>query len=178
MQFDYIVLAAVNGFALRSSFGAAGAVLAAVPLIWAMAGWYLVAFVWHKHGGLRELIALTMGACAAYVSNALVAQVWFRLRPFTAGAATLLISQPAALKSFPSDHATIAFFIAVLLTAHRRGWWVSFLLAALVALGRVAVGVHYPTDVLAGALVGTVFGLTTVWLEDVLARRWPKARVG
>ncbi len=171
MWFDTVVLKALNEFAGSGPLATGLAVFSASPLIWVLVVWYLIAFVWHKRGGVREFVALLAGGAIGYLTNALVAWQWFRLRPFTAGVATLLVAEPGALKSFPSDHATAAFFVAVLLTAHRRGWWWSFLLAGAVALGRVAVGVHYPTDVLAGALVGTMFGLTTMWLEDVLTRR-------
>lgn len=171
MPLDQTFLTTLNQLALGSPASTSLAVLAAVPLIWVLFGWYLVAFVWHKRGGLRELLALFTGAGAGYLATALISQWWFRLRPFVAESATLLISEPGSLKSFPSDHATAAFFLAVLLTAHRPGWWWSFLIAAAVAAGRVAVGVHYPTDVIAGALLGTVFGLATIWIEDMLSRR-------
>lgn len=166
MELDQLVLSVINHFAANSPLVLPLAVVAAVPLIWVLIAWYVIAFVWHKRGGVRELMALLAGVCAAYLVSAAIAQLWFRLRPYTVGASTLLISEPSALKSFPSDHATAAFFVAVLLTTHRRSWWWSLLIAALVALGRVAVGVHYPTDILAGALLGTTFGLATMWLED------------
>jgi hypothetical protein len=57
--------------------------------------------------------------------------------------------------SFPSDHATAAFAIAfgILFVAYRAGL-VFLLWATLIALSRVLVGVHYPSDVLASLAVG------------------------
>jgi undecaprenyl-diphosphatase len=62
--------------------------------------------------------------------------------------------------SFPSGHATRVFLIAVMITAFGPGWLAILLVlwAPLVGLARVAMGVHYLSDVLAGALLGILFG--------------------
>ena len=78
-----------------------------------------------------------------------------RGRPYAAGISDLLIA-PSADPSFPSDHATAAFAIAVTFAVSnmpKRAFW--FGLAALtVAISRVYVGTHYASDVLGGALTG------------------------
>jgi undecaprenyl-diphosphatase len=57
--------------------------------------------------------------------------------------------------SFPSDHATSAFAIAITLCLYeKRLGKVFLLLAFLIAFSRVWVGVHYPLDVLIGAVLG------------------------
>ncbi|MFC5721620.1 phosphatase PAP2 family protein [Streptomyces gamaensis] len=62
--------------------------------------------------------------------------------------------------SFPSNHAVIAFSVAtVLWFAHRRIGAVAALAALAMAASRVWVGVHYPHDVVAGALVGVVLSV-------------------
>lgn len=69
--------------------------------------------------------------------------------------------------SFPSDHATAAFAIAVaLFLRHRKAGWLALGMAALVSIGRVAVGTHYPGDVLAGAAIGTLAALA-LWHPSV-----------
>ena len=69
--------------------------------------------------------------------------------------------------SFPSDHATAAFAIAVaLLRRHRKAGAIALVLAGLLAIARVAVGTHYPSDVLAGALIGTTAALI-LWYPPV-----------
>ena len=78
-----------------------------------------------------------------------------RVRPYAAGVSDLLIT-PSADPSFPSDHATAAFAIAVTFAVNKmpkRAVW--FGLAALtVAISRVYIGTHYASDVLGGALTG------------------------
>lgn len=69
-------------------------------------------------------------------------------------------------RSFPSGHATAAFALATAFSLRwprARGVW--FGMAALVALSRVALGLHWPTDTIAGAMIGigTVFCLA--WVE-------------
>ncbi|MDE3244336.1 MAG: phosphatase PAP2 family protein, partial [Nitrospirota bacterium] len=64
--------------------------------------------------------------------------------------------------SFPSGHASASFAVATVLTRHfpRFGWF-SYLGAALIACSRVWRGSHFPTDVVAGAIVGVLSG---AWL--------------
>ena len=66
---------------------------------------------------------------------------------------------PSHDPSFPSDHATAAFAIAfgILFVARRTGW-LFLAWAALIGISRVLAGMHYPTDVLAGAVVGLAAG--------------------
>jgi undecaprenyl-diphosphatase len=63
--------------------------------------------------------------------------------------------------SFPSGHAARAVLIAVLATGLGPAWLavLLWLWAPLVALARVAMGVHYLSDILAGALLGALMGL-------------------
>jgi undecaprenyl-diphosphatase len=73
----------------------------------------------------------------------------------------------SADSSFPSDHATAAFAIAVaLLLRHRKAGWLALGMAVVLSVARVAVGTHYPSDVVAGAAVGTLAALV-LWHPSV-----------
>ena len=62
--------------------------------------------------------------------------------------------------SFPSGHTAAAFAAAVALFAcHRKAGTIALFLAFLMGFSRLYLFVHYPTDVLAGALLGVLFGL-------------------
>jgi undecaprenyl-diphosphatase len=72
--------------------------------------------------------------------------------------------------SFPSGHAARAFLIAVIAVGLGPIWLAIMLCvwAPLVALARAAMGVHYLSDVVAGAVVGIVVGLLALWLNPAL----------
>jgi undecaprenyl-diphosphatase len=107
--------------------------------------------------------AALLSASLALLANQAVAHVWDRPRPFAAHPlATHLFAAPSPDPSFPSDHAAAAFAIAVAILVFSRRAGAAFLAAAtLIAVSRVVVGLHYPSDVLAGAAVGTAAALLT-----------------
>jgi undecaprenyl-diphosphatase len=62
--------------------------------------------------------------------------------------------------SFPSGHAAIVFAIAMAIFYFNKKWGiVAFIVAILVGFSRIWIGVHYPIDILAGALVGILSGI-------------------
>jgi len=89
----------------------------------------------------------------------------FVFHPFTLGG--------YAHYSFPSGHATTMAAVAVVVTATFSGRWRAILLAAaaLVAVSRVMLGVHYPSDVVGGMLIGG----SIAWL---IVRLAAEARIG
>ena len=116
-----------------------------------------------------------LSASLALLANQAVAHLWERPRPFTAHPlATHLLAPASADPSFPSDHAAAAFAIAVAVLAYSTRVGVGlFAAAVLIGVSRVALGLHYPSDVVAGAAVGTVAALLVVrparpWVEAVV----------
>jgi len=78
-----------------------------------------------------------------------------RARPFVTHPHSELLISHARDPGFPSDHATGAFAMAMALWFYDRViGGLAFVLAAIVAFARVYVGVHYPSDVVGGALIG------------------------
>jgi membrane-associated phospholipid phosphatase len=114
---------------------------------------------------MRRACAAGLAAGALGLAlNQLVIAAWQRPRPYEAhpGGVVPLIA-PSRDPSFPSDHATAAFAIAIaiLLVAPKAGR-VFLAWAVLIAASRVLVGAHYPTDVLAGAVVGAIAAVAVV----------------
>jgi len=78
---------------------------------------------------------------------------------------------------FASSHAANFFAMATFLRKYyqRRYWsWIFPLIAGLVAYSRVYMGVHYPGDVIAGGLIGTIWSLAVYWVYVRVPRIWKK----
>jgi undecaprenyl-diphosphatase len=115
---------------------------------------------WRSVNGRHGVVAAGFSALLALGIAQLIADLWARPRPYVAHPDVHLFIAPSHDPSFPSDHATAAFAIAVaLFLRHRRAGWVALGLATVLSLARVAVGTHYPGDVAAGAAIGTAAAL-------------------
>jgi undecaprenyl-diphosphatase len=162
---DLSVLHALNGFLFRHDAvedPLVAYVNVAELLFLAM---LVIAFVFaggHRRAHTRRAaVAAGLSAGLGLAAAQVITRIVDRPRPFVAHPhAVHLFSQHAADSGFPSDHATAAFAIGVALLLRNRVWGAIVLVAAtLLAVGRVAMGVHYPTDVLGGAALGTLAAL-------------------
>jgi undecaprenyl-diphosphatase len=102
------------------------------------------------------LICAVLGPVAIGL-NYVVKLIAKRPRPVLEGLPPLG-GAPSSL-SFPSAHATSAFAVATAMTRVAPAAAIAFVLAAALSLGRPYLGMHYPSDVLAGALLGVALGL-------------------
>lgn len=116
----------------------------------------------------RDYLAAGVGAFAAHAAAVVIKRVVRRQRPHHPGIA-VNVGTPSRL-SFPSAHATSTTAAAVLL-ARPTGLPVPALLVPPMALSRLVVGVHYPSDVLTGVAVGAVVGKAVGRLADTVADR-------
>lgn len=112
--------------------------------------------------GFQVLVALLL---SLLVCNLCLKNAVGRIRPCDLSAAVdLLIPRPGD-PSFPSGHTSASFAAAVVLLLTKwRGRWVTLALAILIAFSRLYLYVHFPTDVLGGAIVGTLCGVLAVVL--------------
>lgn len=88
---------------------------------------------------------------------------YHRPRPFSVLPANQLVADNNY--SFPSGHAALFFAMATAIYFYNKKWgaWF-FVMATFISLSRIIVGVHYPTDILGGAIVGILSALATVYL--------------
>jgi len=124
--------------------------------------------VWMILGALRGLrserdwhAAMRLGAAAGIESlfvNWVVKSFFRRTRPIVETVHPYHLRVPLT-SSFPSGHATSAFSAALLLSDDDVLWPLYYAVAVVVASSRVHVRIHHASDVAAGAVVGTAFGL-------------------
>ncbi|MEW6264677.1 MAG: phosphatase PAP2 family protein [Thermodesulfobacteriota bacterium] len=82
---------------------------------------------------------------------------------------------PDVTLSFPSNHAVNTVSAAAVLIAFFRRWWpLPAALAALVCFSRIYMGLHYPADILAGAVVGLGCAGLFFGVQRVLIKRYPQ----
>lgn len=114
----------------------------------------------HRKVGLALIYALIL---ELIISNAILKPTVARIRPCDINTAVdLLITLPHDF-SFPSGHAGASFaaFFAIWFSRPRPKLWVPVLvLASLIAFSRLYLYVHFPSDVLAGVVIGALCGLT------------------
>jgi undecaprenyl-diphosphatase len=88
-----------------------------------------------------------------------------RERPYITHSAIECASAPLDRYSFPSGHTLHAVCFTLMLTTYFPEWTAALVvLATLIALSRVILGLHYPTDVAAGAVLGGLLGFCSVML--------------
>lgn len=155
---DYRLYHAVNQFVLAHDWlgrGMAAIETWAVP-VFALATcalWFLDRPFGPRKWKLASASALASAALALLAAQ-VIGKVWQRERPFDTHPAAHVWGSRSHDPSFPSDHASAAFAIAFAIFFVDRVVGSIFLAAAaVIAIGRVFVGAHYPADVLAGAIL-------------------------
>jgi len=122
-----------------------------------------------------DVIRAAIAGLLALGVNQVIGTAWFRPRPFV-GRQVHLLLPPTWDASFPSDHSTAAWSVTGSL-GHAPAWarWFAAVVSLLVMLARVYAGLHYPLDVLGGAMIGLAVSALVRWAWRLVPRgfeRW------
>ena len=136
--------------------------------------WILLAVIFLFFKKTRKT-GLMMGVamlCGLIVGNLTLKPLIGRIRPYDLNLGVSLLIDKLHDFSFPSGHTLSSFEGAtVLLIRDKRFGIPAMILAAIIALSRLYLYVHYPTDVLAGAVLGITFGILAVSIVNVIDKK-------
>ena len=159
----------------------AGLLTPVMKLITHLAGmgvWFLLALVLLLLRRTRRLgvVCMVSMVIGLIVTNLIIKNWVARIRPYEVIQGLECIVAKQWDFSFPSGHTTNSLACAwVLFRKAPKRWGVpALVLAILMALSRLYVGVHYPTDVLAGAAIGIFSACLAMWLVPGCERRFPE----
>ena len=143
--------------------------------IWIALGIVLLFFKKTRKLGFMVLLAPLMNLVFC---NLLIKPLVARPRPFLENpAAQVLVHLPKSF-SFPSGHTAVSFAAAMALVFGKAKKWLwipALIIASLIAFSRLYVYVHYPTDVLAGIVLGALMGFASSRVVN-LVEKWILSR--
>lgn len=131
-------------------------------------------WIWSEPEQRSGLVSTGIVAALALGANQIVGLLWYEPRPFMIGLGRTLMAH-APENSFPSDHTTFMLTVGLALIATRAApMWgkVVSALAVLVAWARIYLGLHFPLDMFASALIACLFGGVAMFLQRPLQRRF------
>ncbi len=133
-----------------------------------------IALLWK--GGTRGRLMIIMIALLLILGDSLVIAMLkhavARPRPFQTLDGVHLLAGKGGSASMPSSHAASWFAAAfIAYVFYPRSWRVMLPLAVTVSVSRLYVGVHYPSDVLAGAILGAGYAAAGLWAANLLWQR-------
>ncbi len=171
-QYNIDLFKYINNFSLKNDFFDYFSIFAAKYLLLIIGLIFFIFFtkrIWSdNHVTLKELVIYFSGAILSYAVTYYLKNNFDIIRPFLYLDIKTLLTHKNTLMSFPSGHTTFAFALAMstYLYSRKLGKILLFF-AVFVGLSRIVVGVHYPLDILTGALIGIFFPATIFFLLKI-----------
>jgi membrane-associated phospholipid phosphatase len=131
-----------------------------------------LAFILFLQGNHLLAYELALGSLTLWLVVELMKVIIHRTRPYIKLDSIRIVGSRARGQSFPSGHTSQTFFmVALFLHYYQVGVFVSlglYAIALLVGITRIYVGMHYPRDVLGGAILGSAWGILGVIVNNYL----------
>ncbi len=119
------------------------------------------------------ILAIAMIAASDQFGYRILKEFFHRPRPFSTLQDVILPIGRTGTYSFPSNHAlnnfAVATFFSLIYPKYKAPL---FIVAILISISRVYLGVHYPSDILGGAAIGTIFGFIFAYLHATIMKYW------
>lgn len=159
MALDTQLFYLLNNLAGQSPFLDVAIVFFASYLAYILVALFLILLLFSQYSKRKKLqILLITGISAIIARFGIVELIRFfyqRPRPFLDLTVNQLLTSNEW--SFPSGHATFFFAIATIIYFYNKKWGIGFFIAIiLMTIGRVVAGIHYPSDIVGGALIGII----------------------
>ena len=146
-------------------------------LVWVMFAGLIVLWIVDGKVKKEEALHAIFASVIAWIMTEMTKSLFDISRPFYEnGLDTNTLTVPAGY-SFPSSHTAIAFAIGVTIWLHNKKYGAIFLsFSILVGIGRVMANVHYPIDIIGGAVIGVAAAIVTehIHLDNLVSLKRKK----
>lgn len=125
-------------------------------LIWLMFAGLII--LWFVDGKIKkeQVMHALLASFIAFTVSQILKQLFHTVRPFQVdGLGVMTLTIPSGF-SFPSEHTAVAFALAFTIWLHDKKVGILFIiLASLIGIARILANVHFPIDIIGGAIIGT-----------------------
>jgi len=159
MNFDIYIFELINQYAGKSEYVDYLAIFFAKYLPYILA-FVLLIFLAKNFNKYLPLILRAVGAgiLARFIFTEAIRLFWEKSRPFIENNVNQILEHSFSA-SFPSGHASFFFALSTVIYAYNKKAGTSFFVASfLISISRVFSGIHWPADILAGAIIGIISG--------------------
>ncbi len=141
-------------------------------LFWILTAFVLLIFKKTRPLGIMAGMALVF---SVLINNVMIKPNVGRIRPYEVVDGLKLLIEKQHDPSFPSGHsgASLAAAVVYLVKGPKKIGIPAIILALLIAFSRLYVGVHYPTDVIAGIITGTCCAIISIMIWSIVSKRLP-----
>lgn len=165
MTLDVQLFYLLNGLAGQSHLRDEVIVFFASYLAYVLVALFLILLFlsqYSKREKLRILLVTALSGAVALGITEVIRFFYNRQRPYLALHVHHLLTDTSS--SFPSAHATFFFAMAMAIYFYNKKWGIVFFIATiLMTIGRVIAGLHYPSDIVGGAIIGIAVAYATFY---------------
>lgn len=137
-------------------------------ILWIVLAAMLVCFKQTRKMGITLSLSLIFGL---FVCNVCLKNVVARIRPYDINTDVILLLERLKDFAFPSGHTVCSFEAATVIYLFNKQWGRAvFVLSSVIAFSRMYLYMHYPTDVLAGAVIGIAMGLLALCVVNSVSK--------